>query len=101
METVVLQGADMNGGGGAVCVSSRAMQRRSFGWRDLSHPFIARRMPTSDGSSVFQSAAAGQLHSLVANHIVQGRVVFPGAAHVELARAAAGHASLHGVFFVL
>jgi hypothetical protein len=38
---------------------------------------------------MFRSPAAGALLALVADHVVQSRVVFPGAAHLEMARAAA------------
>ena len=60
-------------------------------------------------STAFRSPAAGPLLALVAHHVVRGRVVFPGAGYLELARAAccasAGApppdaAALRGVFFV-
>ena len=49
-----------------------------------------------------RSSAAGPLHALVADHVVQGRVIFPGAAYLELARAAAAPdgAALRSVFFL-
>jgi len=76
-------------------------QRRAFAWHEPSHPF-AQRLEVVDGSSRFQSPAAGALHTLVADHVVQGRVVFPGSAHLELARAAStAGAALKLVFFVL
>ena len=53
----------------------------------------------SDGCSVYRSPAAGALHKLVAQHIVNGRVVFPGAGYLEMARAAAA-AALHGIYFL-
>ena len=67
-------------------------------------------MPAShDLAAAFRAPAAGALVRLVAQHVVQGRVVFPGAAYLELARAAccAGAdapddgARLRGVVFVL
>jgi hypothetical protein len=43
----------------------------------------------------------GALHALVANHVVQGRVIFPGAGYLEMARAtAATQAVLSRVFFL-
>ena len=48
---------------------------------------------------VFRSPAAGALHALVADHVVQGRVIFPGAGYLEVARAA-GATALHGVYFL-
>jgi hypothetical protein len=48
---------------------------------------------------VFRSSTAGPLHVLVADHVVQGRVIFPGAGYLEMARAAAA-AALCGVYFL-
>ena len=39
------------------------------------------------------------MHSVVCDHVVQGRVIFPGAGYLEMARAATG-AELQGVFFL-
>ena len=39
------------------------------------------------------------MHAVVANHIVQGRIIFPGAGYLEMARAAA-KAPLRGVHFL-
>ena len=36
----------------------------------------------------YRTPAAGALLALVADHVVQGRVVFPGAGYLEMARAA-------------
>jgi hypothetical protein len=50
---------------------------------------------------LFRSRAANGLHALVANHVVQGRVIFPGAGYLEMARATTtSDAALHGVFFL-
>jgi len=68
----------------------------------VSHPFAQRRLaPTADGANVFWSSPASFIH-LVANHVVQGRIIFPGAGYLEMACAAAtsGAAALHGVFFL-
>jgi len=44
------------------------------------------------------------LHTLVADHVVQGRIIFPGAGYFEMARAAAASSAagsgLRGVFFL-
>ena len=61
---------------------------------------MQRRIPCSDGVIVFRSPAEGTLHSLVADHVVQGRVIFPGMAYLETARAAAAGSAVHGVFFL-
>jgi hypothetical protein len=77
-------------------------RRRAFPWRDPPHPFAHRSLPPSDGTGfVNRSLASGALHALVANHIVQGRVIFPGAGYLEMARAAAGAMALHDVYFLL
>ena len=63
----------------------------------------------ADGSESdsFRSPAAGALLAVVADHIVRGRVVFPGAGYLEMARAAsvslsggAKSAVLSRVFFL-
>ncbi len=48
---------------------------------------------------------SGALHALVADHVVQGRAIFPGAGYLEMARATAStvvaaSATLRGVFFL-
>ena len=63
--------------------------RRAFMWRELPHPFVQRREISSEGTLVFRSRAATTLHAIVADHVVYGRVVFPGAGYLEMARAAA------------
>ena len=50
--------------------------------------------------TVFRSPSAGTLLALVADHVVQARIVFPGAGYLEMARAAAAEATLQGVFFL-
>ena len=42
----------------------------------------------TDATTTFRSPAAGAMHALVADHVVRARVVLPGAAYLELARAA-------------
>ena len=76
-------------------------RRRSFIWRDAPpHPFAQRMLPSSDGATVFRSPAAGALHALVADHVVQGRIIFPGTGYLEMARAATAGAALHGIYFM-
>jgi NADPH:quinone reductase-like Zn-dependent oxidoreductase/3-oxoacyl-(acyl-carrier-protein) synthase len=87
------RGADAAGGG----VTYR---RRAFPWRDPEHPFAQHALASSDdGSVVFRSPAAGALRALVVDHVVQGRVIFPGAGYLEMARAASATA-LNGVYFL-
>ena len=77
--------------------------RCQFTWREPVHPFAQQRVASADGGTLVRSAAAGPLLALVSDHVVQSRVVFPGAGYLELARvAAAGSeaAALRGVFFV-
>ena len=74
-------------------------RRRAFPWRDAPHTLARHTLASSDGSIVFRSPAAGQLHAVVADHVVQGRVIFPGAGYLEMARAAVG-AALHDIFFL-
>ena len=74
--------------------------RTSFVWREAPHPFVQKRVPASDEAVIYRSLATGDLHNLVANHVVQGRVFFPGAGYLEMARAAGtSRSALSGVFF--
>jgi SAM-dependent methyltransferase len=86
-------------GTSTVVLTLLVYRRHAFPWRDLPHPFVQRHLPSSDSSIVFQSPSVGALHSLVADHIVQGRVIFPGAGYLEVARAA-GATALCGVYFL-
>ena len=81
-----------------------SFQRRSFGWCDPPHAFTQRCWSQPDGSMLFRSPVTGALHAAVADHVVQSRIIFPGAGYLELARAAVGSptspAALHSVFFL-
>ena len=70
--------------------SSPTFRRRAFVWHAPPHPFL----PRSDG---FVSLAT--VVRLVADHVVYGRVIFPGAGYLEIARAA-GAMALRGVYFL-
>ena len=66
-----------------------AYRRRAFLWREPPHPFAQRLLPTTaHDSAIFRSPTAGCLQ-VVVDHVVQGRVIFPGAGYMEMARAAA------------
>jgi len=86
---------------GALVMSSAPLvyRRHIFPWRNPPHPFVQRLVPSSDDTIVFHSPAAGALHAIVADHVVQGRVIFPGAGYLEVARAA-GATALRGVYFL-
>ena len=77
-----------------------AFRRRSFTWRESAHPFIQQRIASSQEGVLFRSPLVGAVHALVADHVVQGRVIFPGAGYLELARAASGSSVLQAVFFL-
>ena len=62
-------------------------KRRNFRWREGMHPFAQKHPTTSISSSVFRSPTEGGLLGIVAHHVVRGRVIFPGAGYVEMARA--------------
>ena len=80
----------MRGGGSfAPMPTPVAYRRRAFAWIELAHPFAQRRLSAAGASITFRSPTAGVLRSLVSDHIVRGRVVFPAAAYLEMARSAA------------
>ena len=73
-----------------------------------SDPLLQRRRtPPSGCGALCRSPVAGPLHSLMADHVVRGRIIFPGAGYLETARAAcaatapsSAGAALRGVFFL-
>ena len=86
-----------------------AYARRRYAWREAPHPLLQRREADADGrqADAFSSSAGGPLLALVADHVVRGRVVFPAAAYLEMARSACvalsgggGGASLRRVLFL-
>ena len=80
-------------------VTPHKYQRQRSRWHELLHPFAQFRILSSGVSIVYRSPAAGALHACVADHVIQGRVIFPGTGYLEMARAASASA-LHGVYFL-
>jgi hypothetical protein len=75
-------------------------RRLQFGWCGPRHPFAYCNQPLSYSRDVIVLApTVSLLHAVVADHIVQGRVIFPGAGYLEMARAA-GATALHGIYFL-
>jgi acyl transferase domain-containing protein len=81
--------------------------RRDYGWGGTAKNPLLQRALRSGVDALFRSPAAGALHALVADHVVQARTVFPGAGYLEMARAACCasaanslDARLRGVFFL-
>ena len=73
--------------------------RHALAWRYSQHLLVQQSLPSLDGPALFRSPAVGLLCALVAEHVVRGRVVFPGTGHLELARAATAMA-LCSVYFL-
>ena len=61
-------------------------RRRAFPWQRPTHPFLVQRVST-DGAPAFRSPAKS-LASIVLDHVVEGRVIFPAAGYCEIAHAA-------------
>ena len=105
-----------DGGGSWVNEFSTSVEyrRRAHTWCEPAHPLLERLVPwgstdSADSAVTFRSAASGALFELVAEHVIQSRVVFPGAAYIEMARAACsasgapaseGAALLRSTFFL-
>ena len=79
-------------------------RRQQYQWQSPVHPLLqASTARQGSAAAIFRSPARNHaLHALVANHVVQERILFPGAGYLEMARAAAADArvALRGVFFL-
>jgi acyl transferase domain-containing protein/NAD(P)-dependent dehydrogenase (short-subunit alcohol dehydrogenase family) len=58
------------------------------------HPLLGRRLPLASHDHVFESQLAANRPAMLGDHKIQGRVVMPGAAYLEMALAASAVA--HG-----
>ena len=74
-----------------------SFRRHLFPWSAPVHPLLQRCLEQGGTSVRFRSAAAARVRSLVADHVVYGRIVLPGAAYLEMARAAYWAAARSGV----
>ena len=82
-------------------VAPLVYRQRAYPWRVMIHPFAQQRVQSMEGGEIFRSATTGALQAVVADHVVRGRVIFPGAGCLEMARASASSGSvLCGVFFL-
>ena len=59
----------------------------SFPWVDAMHPFVSQQRGLSSGPGS-TCIASCNFFEIVSDHVVQGRVIFPGAGYLEAARAA-------------
>jgi NAD(P)-dependent dehydrogenase (short-subunit alcohol dehydrogenase family)/SAM-dependent methyltransferase len=71
---------------------SACLQR--FPYRRMQHPLLKDRREGPDGTTIFAVPIQHSLASVLKQHVVHGRVVVPGALHIELAAAAAR--AVHG-----
>jgi hypothetical protein len=65
-------------------VAKLKYRRREYGWVEPSHPFAQVRRRSKAGDTIWRSPIAGALHAIVADHVVQGRTIFPGAGYLEV-----------------
>jgi len=103
-----LQPGDMGASASLGSIEAVRFQRRLFLWSEQSHPMLQRCLEQIGEHAIFRSRVASRLLNLVAEHVVHDRIVFPGAAYLEMARAAcrvvtsspAALPCLHAVFFL-
>ncbi len=60
----------------------------------ILHPLLGRRLPLASHDQVFESQLAANRPAMLGDHKIQGRVVVPGAAYLEMVLAAS--AIVHG-----
>uniref|UniRef100_A0A0G4HEN0 Uncharacterized protein n=1 Tax=Chromera velia CCMP2878 TaxID=1169474 RepID=A0A0G4HEN0_9ALVE len=59
-------------------------QHRAFPFAPLSHPLVGRLREEGEGGRVFETALRRDVHELMDDHHVMGRVVVPAAAFVDM-----------------
>ena len=67
------------------------LRSRAFPWRSSSSSLLGVPTSVTDEGACFLAPAGGPLVAIVADHLVQKKIVFPGAGYLEVARAAAVH----------
>ena len=79
-------------------------RRREHVWFGSTHPFLERAEPPlapASRASTYHAHLHGPLQAVVADHVVNGRVIFPAVGYLEMLRAAAGSGTvLRSVFFL-
>ena len=90
--------------GHPVSFASLGYHYRAFQWCKPPHPFAQYRAPSPESATTIVQASAASFIDLVDDHVVKGRVVFPGAGYLEMASTATSASdalpALRGVFFV-
>jgi len=92
----------------ALLVLCSRLRRRSILWSKPLHPLLQSRLEQITILAGCRSPSSGHVCNLVAHHVVNSRVLFPGAAYLEMARAVCTSASgartskvcLHAVLFL-
>jgi hypothetical protein len=74
-------------------------------WLEHAHPFARQCLETSHAGHFCSHLAGIALACLVADHVILGRVIFPGAGYLEIGKAIASHGgttqeNLAQIFFV-
>lgn len=72
---------------------------RTFSWALPDHPMTQTFLRSPDGAVIVCSPATGVLSALVADHVVQGRVIFPATGYLEMVRAT-GATALQAAYFL-
>ena len=83
-------------------------KQRAFPWCEMPHPFAQRVIVKDEDQTLFRSPAlTGVLYPLISDHVVQGRILFPGAGYLETARYVVNAttrdgkaAALRGIYFL-
>ena len=78
------------------------LKRLHFHWREATHPLVQHKLlDISSTDTIFRSKIDSMMLSIVADHVVNGSIILPGAGYLEMGRALLkGAASLRGIYFL-
>ena len=72
-------------------------QKAPFPWRTRQHPFLQCALSYTDGATSFRSSTSREWCAPITDHVIQGQLLFPATAHLEMGCAASRYVCLHSI----